>query len=239
MNKIIHINNFIKYLLGWLRNNFIYISIIFSATLFISIRFLAPPREPIIPLTTPILFRVDSIHVKASDILAHNSAIRTFLHENMAMDVSSMTAQENVKMQTRSFYVIILVALLSFMLGNSKSQHPKNFIEKILLFIVILIFLIEVHNDDLNKRTNISFDVKGVAVQKLLNTNINNTIWYNVSPDTLNSELYKIHEVKNRWLRKLQAACDPNAEQIVFYLVPFIAVYLRILSRRKNRNLKT
>src|SRR5208283_4444151 len=122
MNLTTHIVNFKKHLMDWLWKNLFQITFgLFLA--YLLILFQGPPADKIIPGNTPILFRLDSVHVSSSQAIAHNAAIRTFLLESMAMDVSTKTAREDIKMQTRLFYVAILVALLSLILGKSGTQN--------------------------------------------------------------------------------------------------------------------
>jgi hypothetical protein len=237
MNKLIHISNFKNRAFNWLWSKRIYIiHFTFFILCILIFRELLGPSEEIIRLDTPILFPDSTIHIHASDILVHNSAIRTMLHENMAMDVSSMTARENVKMQTRNFYVVILVAFLSFLLGKRNSQYKQKYVEIILLFFITAIYTLEIINKDIDNYTNASFYIKGSAVQKLLNSNIDDTTWFNVSPKSLNSKWDEADQIPKRWFRKLQTAFYPSGDQILFYVAPFFVIYFRILSRRLNRN---
>jgi hypothetical protein len=190
------------------------------------------PPDPIDKKSTKVLF-ADTLGVRpnADEIKTHNSMLISLLHENMALDVTAFEGRENIKTQNRLFYAAILAALASFLFLK---DSPNPMIRRFLLLFIVLMYLLEVHREDLDNRYFVGFDIKGLEVEKLINAKTT-TSWYYVTGDSLNAKMAESNKLTNRFPRKLRRAINPDSEQIAFYLIPWAAIYSLALYNRKKR----
>jgi hypothetical protein len=127
-------------------------------------------------------------------------------------------------MQIRLFYEAMLAGLASIFLTRSKDS--KLSIGVILLFFIMLMYALEIHRDDLAKRAISAFYIKGGELNKLVNSGPSDNTWYHFVPDSLQQQMNAASKSENRTRRKFLAACQPNLEQIAFYLVPWVLLYV-------------
>jgi len=183
---------------------------------------LGNPADPIDKKSTKLLFPDTlGVHPSADEIRAHNLTLISLLHENMALDVTSLEGRENIKTQNRLFYAAILAALASLLFMK---DSPNPTIRTFLLFFILVMYLLEVHREDLDNRYSAGFDIKGLEVEKLINAK-STTPWYFVTGDSVNAKMAESNKLLSRVPRKLQRAANPDLEQVAFYFIPWIAIY--------------
>jgi hypothetical protein len=190
----------------------------------------------------------DTISALNIDAAAHNKVLIDVLQQRLAIDYSSLTSSLSIKMQFRLFYTAILAGLSSLLFSTSISNKTKNIvIRRVLLSMIIIMYLLEVHFDDLYTRKDDVSKVKYMSVDSLVNLKPNDSTWYDLNNkwETSDSE-----SVAAKWdsvskgnvprIRKLKAALSLNVEQIVYYWFPwfFLFYYPYYPSIKKTRYIR-
>jgi hypothetical protein len=163
------------------------------------------------------------------DIQKNNSEVISYLKELLSNDHLEITTQENIRMQLRLFYVAILAAIISFLFSD-KALAKKNII-KVILFIIIAMYSLEIHHHDLFKRSIAASFVRSHAITNIINNPTDN-ISYKLNFDNLHKRMEC--SAQNRIKRKIQTAFVLDAERFIFYIFPFSFLLIYdILNRKK------
>jgi len=209
--------------------------IIYPAILFLTInalfRFMGEPEEPFIAKNESVLNQIDSLSKYSSNPLAQRIWLVNVLQERMSLDGISISSVEETKMQLRLFYAAILAGVASILFTKGKKESKTVGI--VLLFLIVPMYLLEVHRNDLYQRQVTVYATKGIAVDFLVNLPPQDTTWYVLTNDNVNAAYNLAGETRFR--RKILTSLQPDPEQILFYLLPMWGIY--VLSIR--RNLKT
>ncbi len=194
------------------------------------------PPDPIDKINTQVLFAdTAGVCLNSDEIKAHNMQLISVLNSYMALDITSFEGRENLKSQNRLFYAAILAALVSLLFMK---DTPKLRIKTFLLFFIVLMYFLEVHREDLDNRYFVGYDIKGLAVEKLINDKFPTT-WYYVTGDSLTAKMKEANKLENRIPRKLLRVINPDLEQVAFYLIPFSAIYwLPVFNSKKRRKME-
>ena len=174
---------------------------------------------------TTILVPVDTLISTPS----RNSALISILQESISKDLSMSESRTNINIQFRLFYVAILAALVTLVYSSNVSSIP---IRLYLLMFIFCMYGLEVHHEDLNWRLDNLRNIKHHDIEFLINLNPGNTTWYNVCPsDSVWNEL-KVTSLNNdlssrlkTWSRKLRRFCQPDFDQVVIYILPWIFLF--------------
>ena len=146
-----------------------------------------PPEAPF-NIHKAAVLRPDTIIQKTqTDISTHNGIIRDILVQQMVIENDGNIARESSKMQTRGFYLVIIAALLAFLIKNNslsmkthsrsasrsvstihtENRSGKQIVFYILPIFIMVVFALEVHQDDLNTRFKQVYYIYSDAVRQL------------------------------------------------------------------------
>lgn len=185
------------------------------------------PRGALFSPQTQLLFADTSRHCQAHEITIHNSNLMAFLQENLARQSNEISTRENTRSQTRLFYVTILAALIAVLTLKGINSHPA--IVGIPILLIIPMYLLEIHQDDLNRR-GIDWYHAGInATEILVDLQPTDIRWYQERAYILQHVVDSVQE--KCMTRKIQAAYHPTLDQIIFYFLPLFLVCQPILLR--------
>jgi hypothetical protein len=157
---------------------------------------------------------------------AHNKILIDVLQERLAIEYSNLNSNLSIKMQFRLFYTAILAGLSS--LFFHKDIMWKSFIRITLLFLIIMMYLLEVHFDDLYRRQKDFSIIMYNSADSLISLKPNDSTWYDFKK-------WDTSDVKANWdsvstngsiYRKLKEALSPDVEQMVYYLIPWSVLFI-------------
>ncbi len=170
--------------------------------------------------------------MKSSEKLAHNNLVIHILQTRATTCTNVGVSRENNLKQTRTIYVVLISVLLALILNGKKN---KSIVILLILFLIVGMYLVEVHVQDLHARQSGSCSIVHRSVDSLVNSRFIDSIWYG-----LNYVKYHAQEDTASYYRskrKIWSAYDPDGEQYGFYVAPFIAIYSYLLwvIRRKKK----
>jgi hypothetical protein len=208
--------------------------------LLIAFWFIFPaPRGQIINPLTQLLFADTSRHCQTHEIMIHNSNMMTFLQANLARESSEIGVAENTKSQTRLFYVAILAAMIVVLSTIKENSHPAMI--GIPIILIVSMYLLEIHQDDLNRRGVDYYRAEIHATETLVDLKPTDMNWYRKDGYALQNASDSVHNTNTRIARKIQAALRPSVDQIIFYFIPMCLVCQPLLlfypySKRRKRD---
>jgi hypothetical protein len=163
----------------------------------------------------------DSVRVLANSVNAHNSTLIGVLEGRLASAGTLDASRADTRMQARVFYAAILAGLMLFVFRED--HRMKRRVGLFLLVLTSVMYALDVHLDDLNKRQLDAASVLGSASKTLFDKTPSDTTWFELEFGPLEREMEKASETA--FLRKSQAATRPNLEQIIYYFFPWFVVY--------------
>jgi hypothetical protein len=223
--------------------------ILFSIILLILLSFCAfliprPLNPPFNINCTSILIPKDSIKFTTEEIKNHNLVLINVLEDRLNLLKSLVSSFDNIRWQTRAVYFGIFAIIV--MTLSLKKQSKKKFLCRILLFIIVLMYLLDVHLEDLYNRQNIGPQVIGRTVEELVNFNykkpsaqnltyftkeqkgnfkLNDNTWYDYNPDALNDSINRMSEGNIRIIRKIKLACKWDLVRFTYFIVPCLILF--------------
>jgi len=200
----------------------------------IIVRSLDEPNEPIDSKNVRVYDTVDSLtHLfTKNEIIEHNKTIISTLQEREATRDNVSVARENNLRETRTIYVALLGIILAIVFNQ---KNNKKWVILWLLLLIGGIYSIEVHLKDLLHREQGCCAVVHRSVEEIVNTDKIYNEYFVINYAELLNQQDKAHN--NRLCRKLWKAFDPDLEQLVLYVFPFLLIYgwlLRIVSKKKD-----
>jgi hypothetical protein len=198
-----------------------------------------PPEKPFKIENVTSLRPDTSVHVSQEEIALHNNTTRDILIKRLAWENAYTVAREQLRTQMRGFYLVVLAGLGAFVSRTSKKVNDdssstthsssaqeivKQFGRFILPTFIIIVFMLEVHQDDLNYRYIGTSDVYSAAVDQLTDSVEDSDKWQRFHYDDVKKEMDRSSSFCNRWSRILMSASRPGADQIVLYYLPLIAL---------------
>jgi hypothetical protein len=195
------------------------------------------PPEAINSDSTKILFPANTSCFKKGLDSSNRTILINLLQGREATSNNSIASSESVKMQSRMFYCVILAGLVSLLFTRKEKEkkllafNEKKLLAFILLVMIPLMYVIDVHQKDLIRRNMSVTKITSKAVNQLVNS-CTDTIYY-VLKDDLTTEYKNATERCERWGRKVCTAFTPDLLQIVYYFLPWLAIftYFRCLRR--------
>ena len=175
--------------------------------------------EPLFKSDTKILIAVDSFSIPANDVKTHNYNLINLLKDRGAPD-------ENGLRQVRTNYFLIVAGILSLILSSKIIKMNRLPMFLILLSLITLMYALDVHLKDLYNRQNSCYTIYGNNIIDLINKDSINTTWYNLDLDSLHIKWKNAANKTTRWKRKSKMAFDPDGEQIIYFIIPWILVYI-------------
>jgi hypothetical protein len=157
---------------------------------------------------------------------------------DLALQVQSLhstirTNRENVQMQTRGFYVVILSVLLAGVFGL---VSQRNRMLLITMVVVILMYVLDVSwNYDIQRMDRgLAYDIN--TVQALLSLQPSDSALVFLDYTKSDSEMQADSDPSVRWHRKYESATAPSLIEIILYLIPLgglSLISLNLFARRK------
>ncbi len=138
-------------------------------------------------------------------------------------------------MQGHMLYAAILAVLMSLLFSNDPQKESR--VQLVLFFLIPLMYLLDVHLRDELQREYDCVQIKSDAIDLLVNRSSNSIRWYSFTGSAYYNELQKARDPDNVHLRKLEEAVHPEVQQIMYYVLPWLAVYIFATRRfRTNGN---
>jgi hypothetical protein len=188
------------------------------------------PRHVLIPYYTQLLFPDTVRHFQAEKIQSHNANLMNFLQANLARASNDLAVMANTKSQTRMFYVLIAAALISVL---SLKQVKWNVVTVIgPVFLIVAMYGLEIHQDDLNTRSTNGYYVEVHALAQLVDLHPNDPIWY-VEDGRLVTAMDSSLNKTSR-IRKCLTACNPTLDQCILYVLPFLFAFATTYWRTRD-----
>lgn len=185
---------------------------------------LEKPKEPID--TKVIVYeQVDSLSksLTSSIILTHNKLVINILQTRGATCENLNVSRENNLKQSRTIYIVLIAVLLTWIIDKEKT---KNFVIVLILFLITGMFGVEVHVQDLLVRSSRRCSIVNSSVEQLVNSPSIDSIWYRLNYTEYRCQGIKAKVFLNRIWRKLWSAYNPDGEQLGFYVIPFLLLYV-------------
>jgi hypothetical protein len=184
---------------------------------------------------TQVLFPNDTIHVNVHQIKEHNENLRDLLQQRIAIEYAHEATRESSRQQMRGFYVLIIAGLLSIYISWKNKVTPTNIY--ILMVLISIIYLIEIHQNDLNQRFEAAGKIYSEKLYDVINSVNDSTTWYYFSYKDINTQMDTSSNWDERYTRKILWLLRPNAEQIALYHFPLIALlWWRSNSKANKKN---
>ena len=187
-----------------------------------------------------------TMHVLNVEVAVHNKALIDFLKQRSAIQNSNLASSTSIKMQFRAFYITILAGLSALLFSTRISDNTKSkVIRRILLIMMIAMYLLEVHFNDLYTRENDVEKFTEASMNSLLRLKPNDSTWYDLtkwntsdsnsvasewkkvsgSTDTHSGTKDRFSKTTEIWWRKIKASLSPDPEQMVYYLFPWVVLF--------------
>jgi|WetSurMetagenome_2_1015567.scaffolds.fasta_scaffold69409_2 hypothetical protein len=112
-------------------------------------------------------------HISHRNSDAHNSTLISILLQYLTLDINQLEKQKSIIIQVRLFYAAILAGLVSYLFSN---HNPM--IALFILFFILVMYLQEVHINDLINRSECDYHVRRKAVEILINLKPESNRWY-------------------------------------------------------------
>ena len=180
------------------------------------------PVEP----TTALLDPVDAINCPVEQAREHNLVVVTVLQNGAADAVTLQSSRDNTKMHVRAIYSALLVGLMALL--SPKKPAERRGIGFITVIAIGLMYLLDVHLADLDRRNVLAGNATENAIRTIINLPPASMTWYNLNRNKLQKQIE--YARIDSFERKQRAAFYPDAEQCVFYIVPLILVIM-VISR--------
>ena len=188
-----------------------------------------------IKLDSPILVADSTLKCTFSELSQHNLNLISSLEMRETLGANSILSNNDGLRQTRSIYIGVIGILLTFIF--TRRDNNKAYI--IILSLIVLFYGLDIHLKDLIQRSIDSNQITSHALDSIVKQKPIDNIWYNIDYSKRNLQYPNIRDA--RIFRKLNAAFNPNIVQIVFFLFPFVAIYmiLTIKYRKIDKKINT
>ena len=179
-----------------------------------------------VKLDSQILFADSTLKVTPSKLSQHNLDLISTLQMRETLGHNSILSSNDGLRQTRSIYIGVIGVLLTFIFSklNDKNQIANNKVYIIILILIVLFYGIDVHLKDLKQMITDSNKITSSSLDFIVKQKPPDYIWYNIDYSKRNLQY---PEIKNaRIFRKLNEAFNPDITEIVFFILPFISIYI-------------
>ena len=168
-------------------------------------------------------------------IREHNKELLSILTQRETSQLSWIMAKEDSKNQVRIIYFMILAAIISFLFSRDNKIVFELY--TIILIVIFFMFVLDVHQEDVFNIQRVQSHLTNNAIDSLINSYPDN-IWWNINDKNYENKIENLRGRCERYCRKFQLACEPNAERIVYYQIPWIFISLLIIynSCKKRAN---
>lgn len=178
---------------------------------------------------------IDSVKSNGRDFLVSLKSVQTTIADRTArlqyltqtalqtqqINLSGLQSTERIKGDARNFYIIILAALLTIVLSGR--YHANFWGHLVAMCMVITMYGLDVHMDNLTKRVAMHLECDGNTVRHLLRIQPqDSTSWFVLKYDKCIPEIDRASNPDTQRNWKIHFALSPNLEQFVFYILPLL-----------------
>jgi hypothetical protein len=192
--------------------------------------YLNQPKPPA-GSTVSILRVVDSATVSPTASAQQRMTVINVLEGRLANSATLKASRDDQRMQARVFYAAIFAGFAALLFGsrfNAKVQAGL-----FLLAFISVMYLLDVHMEDMDNRYATADATLVHAADSLVNCPVNDSLWFVCDFDLLAKQLNDAHTT--RFWRKAYLACRPSLEQLAFYFLPWILIYFQARSSVMQR----
>jgi len=188
------------------------------------------------------IVNISILYTTKADIsiyFAHNNALLSTLQQREALMLDWAVAKEDGLKQVRNFYLVILVAVITLIFSKKVKKRKKYFV--LTLFAILLIYILDVHQEDMLNVQCTRYDIVKKAVDSLIISYPNQILLFNLNDHDYNKGLEKARQPSRRHWRKFFLACKLNLERMVYYQIPWFIISFMIIynSNKKNPTSRT
>jgi hypothetical protein len=166
-----------------------------------------------------ILCPAKSLSIQKNEIRTHNFDLIALLEE------SKKPSEEGLR-QVRTNYFLIIAGILSLILGIERKGKGKLSLYIVILSVITLLYALDVHLIDQFNRQNAYYDITLGNIENIINNGSVNSTCYEIYRGDINLEWKKFGEKIKRRQRKVYMAFHPDMEQIVYFVIPWLMVYI-------------
>lgn len=172
-----------------------------------------------------VLFSVDTLHILYQQVKEHNENLRALLQTKISDESKQVANREASHQQMRGFYVLIVSGLIFLALSLTEKPKTEYPVLKIVLLFIIVMYGLDVHELDLNKRLRRSYEIYHKELNTLVNLPEDSVKWFVFSSREIKPEMSETSKWGRRYIRKIVRATKPDTSQLVLYGLPFAAIY--------------
>ena len=180
--------------------------------------------------------RVDSMSVLLFQAKEHNENLLHNIADQKAVSMTILGAIDNARIQSRLFYSVIIAAILTIMF--TVTREHRSSVAVIALLVIGSMYLLEISLSDQFIRQIAKGGVITSAEEKFLNMPPKDSTWYTLDNVSLDSAATSASQRQDRRVRKLQLALQPNLEQLIYYALPFVLIFLLQARAPLNRSMR-
>jgi hypothetical protein len=178
-------------------------------------------------ITASIVFP-DSSASSLAAIASRNSILVPILTQNVIADRQLLAASEDGLRQTRTMYVIVIAALVALVF--TKTYQTK--VLSLILVVIIPFCFLDVQIEDLMARQEAGLQSNSNALEKLANLGPIDSTRYFLDHREIQSQFEQA--IAGSFNRKVYRALHPNADRIVFYVLPWVIAYMAVTMRYRK-----
>ncbi len=171
-----------------------------------------------------IMLKIDSMQANLSQAHEHNLQTISGLYTSMSISSTLRSTERGNRMQARVFYSAILAVLVAMLLSEKRPDEPRGLWPRTSMFVLLIATLmmygLDVQTVDFENRADLSDKARGVTATKIADLSPTDSTWYVVDNSCMKG--FADHADSTHVWRKVKMARAPNAEQIMYYFVPFL-----------------
>jgi len=185
--------------------------------------FIANWDRPFPPSGT-LLVRRDTLSIPPEQQLSRLQYLTAIVQQGGTSQAAMQIHRDDVRNQFRYFYIVILVALISFGFSKGNADLKRHRREIYLLAIGICLFMygLDVHINDIAERELQVSNYGKNAVADILRIPPTDFRYYTLDYTPADSTQSATARFNVRIPREVCRAIQPNLEQMVFYMVPMM-----------------
>lgn len=182
--------------------------------------FLFHPIDTSVHYPAQIVTKVNTVPASRTDAAAHDQILLNIITAQSAISQNILNAYDNAKNQVRFFYSAIIAALLTVMFTVSAVKRDR--VAVVALLVIASMYMLEVSFADLSNRQVAKNTALGLAQDTLSDLMPSDSTWYSLDYSAHVSQADSASGPAVRRYRKIALALQPNLEQFVYYVIPFI-----------------
>jgi hypothetical protein len=174
---------------------------------------------------TPFLTTVDSVFVPAERRDSHIARMTTVITSYMSNDATLNAGREASRYQLRSFFIILLAALIS---APYLKESLKPARKKLLLIaasgLTAVMYGLDVHTVDLMERQLVFQPAMNNTLRLVSRLQPEDNSWHYLDFSRIKTTLKSLSADSTRREREFLSAISPSLEQCGFYILPILCI---------------